>query len=141
MEDWLKRTREMQTTSFGADPSTLEGDALADFVIWNHTALIDELSEFLGEIRWKPWAKGDRGQVNRSAAIGELIDVGHFLANLAVAMGCTDEEWNERYQEKMRINRQRQLDGYDARNKCATCGRALDDPSVMCTATNCAATI
>ena len=133
---WLEETRILQIDAYDADPALLKGDELADFVVWNHTALIDELSEFLAEVQWKPWSKV-RGGVNRDAAIGELIDVAHFLANLAVAMGCTDEEWEYRYKEKMALNAKRQRDGYDNSNKCKQCKRALDDTSVTCTTTRC----
>jgi len=46
-----------------------------------------------------------------SAMIDELVDVAHFVANLATAAGCTDEEWTRRYQAKMQINRDRQASG------------------------------
>lgn len=135
---WLKETRKLQTRSFGVDPTELRGDALADFVIWNHTALIDELSEALAEIRWKPWV-AERGELDRDAFIGELVDAAHFLANMAVAAGCTDSEWRRRYRRKRRLNAKRQREGYDGRNKCQGCGRALDDPAVRCTTERCAA--
>ena len=134
--NWLEETRKLQISAYGADPGALEGEALADFILWNHTALVDEMSEFLGEVQWKPWAK-PRGGANKDAAIGELIDVAHFLANLAVAMGCTDEEWVSRYKAKMEINRTRQLNGYDNANKCKKCRRALDDVAVKCTTEKC----
>lgn len=133
---WLEATRELQISAYGTDPGTLEGDALADFVIWNNVALADEMAEFMGEIQWKPWAK-PRGGANRDAAIGELIDVAHFLANLAVAMGCTDLEWEARYRAKMEINAARQRKGYDNQNKCPKCRRALDDVAVKCTPERC----
>ena len=134
--NWLEETRKLQIASYGADPSFLEDAALADFVIWNCVALSDEVSEFLGEVQWKPWAK-TRGGVNRDAAIGELVDVAHFLANLAVAMGCTDEEWERRYRAKMELNAKRQRDGYNNENKCQVCKRALDDIAVKCTKDAC----
>jgi len=134
--NWLEETRKLQISAYGADPSELEGGALADFVIWNNVALADEMSEFLGEIQWKPWSK-IRGGANRDAAIGELIDAAHFLANLAVAMGCTDEEWIARYKAKMEVNAKRQRDGYDNTNKCPKCRRALDDTAVKCTLERC----
>ena len=69
--------------------------------------------------------------------LGELIDVAHFLANLAVAMGCSDEEWETRYRGKMSLNAARQRDGYDNSNKCSNCRRALDDAAVRCTTERC----
>lgn len=103
----------------------------------NYTALVVELSEFLGEVGWKDWAT-PRGWVNREAAVGELVDVGHFLANILCALGVTDEEWQARYQDKQEVNRQRQRDGYDGvTGKCARCRRSFDDSGVSCTPDAC----
>jgi dimeric dUTPase (all-alpha-NTP-PPase superfamily) len=135
--EWLETTRQLQIKSYGTDPITLSGDKLANFWIWNHTAAIDELSEFLNEVTWKPWST-QRGTFNRDAAIGELVDCAHFIANLAVSLGCTDGEWESRYQAKQLLNAKRQQDGYDGKNKCPNCKRALDDPGVQCTPDECA---
>lgn len=130
--EWFESTRDLQENSFGMDYSALEGEALGEYITWNHTALIDELGEFLKEVQWKPWAK-DRGKVfNRDAAVGELVDAAHFLANLACALGTTDEEWESRYQEKQRRNAARQAEkgGYDSKaTKCPGCARELDKPN------------
>lgn len=114
MEDvweWLQSTRELQETSYGIDYDELTGDELADYISWNATALTVELGEFMQECGWKPWAH-PRGWVNRDEAADELVDIGHFLANLACAIGMTDEEWQKRYRRKQGINAQRQRDGY-----------------------------
>jgi hypothetical protein len=134
--NWLEETLDLQRTAFKIDPPALEGDEFADYVIWNHTAAVAELTEFLEENNWKPWSS-IRGRGDRDAAIGELIDVQHFIANLLVALDCTDEEYEVRYQMKMQVNRNRQKDGYDGQNKCPRCRRALDDAGVLCTPTNC----
>lgn len=135
--NWLESTANLQAESFGIDVTSIKGEDFAEYAIWNTLAAIDELTEFLGEVKWKPWVSSGRGSANRDAAVGELIDVSHFIANLAVALGCTDDEWVLRYQEKQEINRQRQRDGYTGLNKCSQCKRALDDPSVSCTSTVC----
>lgn len=92
-----------------------------------------ELSEFMQEVGWKPWAT-PRGWVNRDAAVGELVDVAHFLANLLCALDVTDAEWQHAYRTKQEVNRQRQRSGtYDGvSGKCYACRRAYDDPSVKC---------
>lgn len=133
---WLDETRALQREAFGVDPWSLDGELLADYVTWNVAALTAEVGEFLNEVAWKPWST-DRGPGNRDAAVSELIDVAHFLANLACVLQCTDEEWERKYHEKMSINRKRQADGYDNSNKCNKCKRALDDASVRCTQTLC----
>jgi hypothetical protein len=106
-------------------------DELADYVTENHSAAVVELSEFMQEVGWKPWAT-PRGWVNRDAAIGELVDVAHFLANLLCALDVSDVEWQARYRAKQEVNRRRQRDGYSGRAKCEVCGRAFDDVDVTC---------
>lgn len=129
---WLETTRRLQEESFDVHYDSMTGHELADYVTYNSAALSCELGEFLQEIGWKPWAN-PRGWVNREKALGEAVDIGHFLANLLCAIGVTDEEWETAYRVKQQINRERQQNGYDARNKCPTCGRAYDDVGVGCT--------
>jgi dUTPase len=129
---WLASTRKLQVTAFGEDFTRMEedGDYRADYALMNAYALVDEVSEAMAEIAWKPWAK-DRGTVNRDAMVGELIDVAHFLANLLTMLRVTDLEWEEKYQEKQERNRQRQktAGGYDTRqDKCPVCHREIDKP-------------
>lgn len=129
---WLESTRTLQEDYFGRDFTSQDPDEFADAIVMNHSALVVELSEFMAEVGWKDWTT-PRGWVNRDAAVGELVDVGHFLANLLVRLNVTDEEWESRYQEKQEINRRRMSTGtYDGRNKCWNCGRAYDDPTTPC---------
>lgn len=124
---WLKSTRELQEDHYGVNFREMDGEVRADYVTWNATALTAELGEFLNEVGWKPWAKG-RGWVNREEAVGELVDVAHFLGNLLCALGVSDEEWEKRYQDKQQVNRDRMESGtYDGRSTKCGCGRALDD--------------
>lgn len=129
---WLESTLDLQMRSFGYDfPMT--GEELGDFVRTNTTAIVAELGEALKEIGWKPWSVG-QGYVNREAYLGELVDAGHFLANLLVAVGITDDEWEAAYRRKQLVNRDRQAAGYDTRvAKCPACGRAYDDTATDCT--------
>lgn len=127
---WLRETKKLQQRAYGVDPSKLRGAELADFVVWNHTALIKELSEFLDEVTWKPWVHTDRGTVNRDQAIEELVDVAHFLGNLAVAMGCDDPEWTRRYRRKIHLNAERRRSGYTGR--CLRCKQVHNDVTAKC---------
>lgn len=132
---WLASTRELQEKYFNVNYDELakDPDLLADAIVWNHTALIVELSEFMQEVGWKNWST-PRGWVNRDAALGELVDAAHFLANILNVLGVTDEEWERRYRAKQEINRNRQRGGYDARTgKCPGCHRSYDDIGVGCT--------
>lgn len=135
MDDWLEKTRELQIGSYGTDPSKLDGDEQADYIRWNHTAAVVELSEMLEETRWKPWvARGPNDAVipNKAAYIKEAVDAAHFIANMLVAGGVSTQEFWDAYRAKMEVNRQRQLreGGYQSRkgvDKCIACGRSFDD--------------
>lgn len=99
----------------------------------NYAAISVELAEFMQEVGWKDWAS-PRGWVNRTRAVGELVDVGHFLANLLCALDVTDQEWEDAYRAKQEVNRRRQRDGYDGvSGKCPVCRRSYDDADVSCT--------
>lgn len=52
--------------------------------------------------------------MNRERVLDELVDVLHFVANMLVAIGVTDDEFEAAYQQKQAVNRQRQLDRYVA---------------------------
>lgn len=75
-----------------------------------------ELAEASREFSWKSWAR-DVPFYRRDRILAELVDVAHFIANMLVAMGVTDEEWEEAYRAKQEENRRRQRDGYTARKE------------------------
>ncbi len=123
---WLESTRQLQEEFYGAI-YPVKGEALADYVTINHSALVLEASELLSEFGWKPWAQ-PRGWVNRENALKEAVDVAHFLGNILSAIGVTDDEWERAYQAKQEVNRQRQREGYDGvTGKCPGCKRSYDD--------------
>lgn len=109
---WLKSTLELQTKTYGYDFDRLsENEAKqADYIFWNVFAAQQELAESAVEFSWKPWAKDDPF-VNSERIIEEMVDVCHFVANILVALGVTDEEWALRYQQKQAKNRNRVASG------------------------------
>lgn len=129
----MASTKTLQEEYFNREFPITDPDELADYVTMNHSAAVIELSEFMQEVGWKDWA-APRGWVNRDAAVRELIDVAHFVANLLCALDVSDAEWEYLYRAKQEVNRQRQRSGtYDGvSNKCPRCYRAYDDPDVLC---------
>ena len=134
--DWLKETRKLQEEAYGFDYLEFNDDAaLIAYIKDNWIADIAESAELLDEVTWKPWAR-DTPRVNRQLVLKEAIDKLHFIANIITACGFTDEELDEQYSAKMRLNRERQLrkGGYTTRgldaDKCLSCRRALDDVGV-----------
>lgn len=108
---WLASTIELQRTAYGIDPPALTGDERADYVLMNLWAAVDELGEFSHHVAWKPWATGRGNILNWDAAVDELVDVAHFIANLACVLGVDDEIWERRYQVKQDRNAARMASG------------------------------
>lgn len=107
---WLESTVELQRDYFnqpvGDRPIEDQAASLKD----NAFALIVELAEMAVEYKWKHWSV-DAPYVNRDRVLKEAVDVGHFLANMLVAIGVTDDEWEQAYQAKQQINRERMASG------------------------------
>lgn len=109
---WLESTVELQRDFFGFDWEKIGRgpEAVAASLKDNSFAIMVELAEASIEYSWKHWAT-DVAFVKRDRAVKELVDVGHFLANMLIALEVTDEEWEKLYQEKQEINRQRAASG------------------------------
>lgn len=108
---WLETTAALQREAFGFDPEYASNEMFGEYWTYNAWALVDELSEAMDNLHWKPWDVM-RGLVrNRDAAVGELVDAAHFLANIAVSLKVTDDEWEERYRAKQGRNAARAASG------------------------------
>lgn len=114
----------------GKDPRDFEGEQLMEFLRWNVLALEDELHEALNECGWKPWATSRH--VNRDLFVKEMVDAWHFFMNLLLAISPgrlpidIAEEFAQLYEEKNRINAERQKAGYDGiSGKCRNCSKDL----------------
>lgn len=73
-------------------------------------AAIKEMTEFLDEFPWKTWKKNQ--SLNVDKAKDELIDVLHFIFELAILLDMTPDELYSRYVKKNEINIERQNKGY-----------------------------
>jgi len=127
--EWLTSTHELQVKSFGQVPEELKGDELKHWFQMNVLAATDELHEFLNEVPWKMWATNL--EINRDAAIGEIVDAMHFVGNLLATLSCTGEELTLRYREKQMRNAKRMLEGYTGLDKCPHCHRDLGESRCM----------
>lgn len=133
-DDKLKRMFDRQfyleTKVYSNDLPDMTQKERLEYIRWNVLAVEDEVHEALGETGWKPWTTSDH--INRDAYCNEIIDTWHFLMNLALVVGMTEEEFFTRYMAKTDLNAKRQNEGYDGLNKCPKCKRALDDSAVKC---------
>lgn len=134
-DSWLRRTKDLQENVYYIDYKEMSGDSdanirrLVEYMRWNMLAIDDELAEMRQAISWKPW-QHDKPYADREEIIKEAVDVLHFVANIIVAAGGTDEQLNKFYLEKMKKNKERQERGYKVKEigvKCQICSRAIDD--------------
>jgi hypothetical protein len=135
---WLEKTRQLQSDVYNVDYPTLLSDTpeglntLIEYIRWNMLAIDDELAEVRKAISWKPWQHDDP-YADRKEIVKECVDVLHFVANILCAAGATDEELDAEYLAKMQKNADRQRNGYrvlDSGMKCTRCFRAMDDYDV-----------
>jgi dimeric dUTPase (all-alpha-NTP-PPase superfamily) len=113
---WLESTRRLQAEAYGIVFEETDVAHQAESIKDNVLPLMVEAGELLNNVSWKYWAH-DEPFVDRAKVLKEAVDIGHFLANILIAISATDEEWEEAYQRKQTINRMRQLDGYTVRDK------------------------
>ena len=137
-EGWLRKTRDLQKNVYFIEFDEMAGDdprrirKLVEYMRWNMLAIDDELAEMRQAISWKPW-QHDEPYADREEIVKEAVDVLHFVANIIVAAGGTDEVLDRLYLEKMEKNKKRQLEGYLVKSKgvkCSLCYRAIDDVGV-----------
>lgn len=111
---WLAATKELQEKVykyvFDKDDALNFPELVSKYLDWNTTAAVQELAEMRIEFSWKPWAKDDPF-VNPIRVRNELIDALHFIGNMLVACGVTDEELWTAYRQKQEINRARAASG------------------------------
>lgn len=123
--------------SLGYDFANATEEERVAYVKEMYVAAVQELGEALNETTWKSWTTAP-AHVSTEAFISELVDAWHFIMNMlliALPAASPDEvalTFKVMYDGKMAINRRRQQEGYDGKNKCPTCRRALDDPAVQC---------
>ena len=77
----------------------------------NLVYIIDECTEILDWINWKPW-KRTRKEVNVEEVKYEIIDILHFWVNLCLIWGIDVDDVYRYYFHKQRINVKRQDTGY-----------------------------
>ena len=113
---WLGSTVDLQRRAYGHDAAKLDTAGRARSIRENVLPLIVESTELLDNVSWKYWAH-DEPFVRRDEVLKEAVDIGHFLGNILVDAGITDEEYWAAYREKQAINLERQIRGYAVREK------------------------
>ena len=125
--DWLSSTRRLQEVAYDSFYEKYDADERRDSMMMNLLAIHTEVDELAQEVGWKPWAE-PHGWINRQQALGEIVDIMHFVGNMLTHLNATGEELTAAYKAKQHKNLQRQLEGYDGiKDKCLVCRRELQE--------------
>ena len=108
----LRVQTERQFVLEGQHPAELPRDRWCDYIRTNVLGLLDEAHEVLAETGWKPWKKQNYGEVDFDKFVAELSDVLVFVANLAIAVGATEEDVARALAVTYEKNRRRLEEGY-----------------------------
>lgn len=78
-------------------------------------ALSQELAELIDSVPWKWWAKYQK--FDEQNAKVEIIDMFHFLISLAQTVGLTADDVFAVYEQKNKVNHNRQDSGYSKKDE------------------------
>jgi len=114
---WLESTVALQRDAYDHDWEAIgrTDRRVSRSIKDNLWAAVVEIGEVAREFSWKSWSAG-KPFVNRRRVLEEVVDVLHFLANVLIALGVSDDELEREYQRKQEVNRERQRAGYVARS-------------------------
>lgn len=77
------------------------------------TALVGEIGEVLqADKNWKCWKRTKDLEVDNEALLDEVVDVFHFVINMALYLGFDSEDIKRKFFEKNKINFERQKNNY-----------------------------
>ncbi len=72
-------------------------------------ALQMEVAEFIAGLNWKPWK--NKKDLDVEYLKEELVDMLHFWTELCIYLGLSPKEVVEKYMEKNKENKRRQIEG------------------------------
>lgn len=110
-DKWLAHTKHVQQEVFGYNFDTMTTVEKTEYLKNMVFAAEREIDEITREFSWKPWAH-DEPFINAIRILAEVVDALHFLANILVSLGFTDQDLWKAYCAKAEINAERQLEGY-----------------------------
>ncbi len=99
----------------GVDTETLPTDQKTKWVLNYCRAMQQEIAELTDSVPWKWWAKYQVLDLQNARV--EVVDLFHFLISLAQTLDMSAEDVFALYQDKHRVNHQRQDSGYTSKNE------------------------
>jgi dimeric dUTPase (all-alpha-NTP-PPase superfamily) len=94
----------------GVNPPEMNEAEQTQWVLNYTRAASQELAELVDSVPWKWWAKYQKFDLQNARV--EVVDLFHFLISLAQVLGMDAKDVHDLYNQKNKLNFQRQDSGY-----------------------------
>lgn len=113
--DELFRLQAELNKKIGVDTLNMPEQKRPEWILNYCRALSQEIAELTDSVPWKWWAKYQK--FDRQNAKVEVVDMFHFLISLAQVLGMSATDVFNAYQQKHKVNVERQNSGYTVKNE------------------------
>jgi len=114
LEELFKLQGELNR-KIGIDTLSVPEGKKPEWILNYCRALSQEIAELTDSVPWKWWAKYQT--FDKQNARVEVVDMFHFLISLAQVLDMSAEEVFNTYQQKHKVNVERQDSGYKVKNE------------------------
>lgn len=118
MTDMLEELFKLQgelNRKIGIDTISVPEQKKPEWILNYCRALSQEIAELTDSVPWKWWAKYQA--FDEQNARVEVVDMFHFLISLAQVLDMSARDIFDAYQQKHRVNVERQNSGYTVKNE------------------------
>ncbi|MCC5848377.1 MAG: dUTPase [Verrucomicrobia bacterium] len=99
----------------GVNPGEMDEAERIQWVLNYTRATSQELAELVDSVPWKWWAKYQKFDLQNARV--EVVDLFHFLISLAQVLGMDAKDVHDLYNQKNKVNFQRQDSGYATKDE------------------------
>ena len=114
LEELFKLQGELNK-KIGIDTLSVPEGKKPEWILNYCRALSQEIAELTDSVPWKWWAKYQT--FDKQNARVEVVDMFHFLISLAQVLDMSAKDVFDAYQQKHKVNVERQNSGYSVKNE------------------------
>jgi dimeric dUTPase (all-alpha-NTP-PPase superfamily) len=114
LEELFKLQGELNN-KIGIDTLNVPEGKKPEWILNYNRALSQEIAELTDSVPWKWWAKYQT--FDKQNARVEVVDMFHFLISLAQVLDMSAKDVFDAYQQKHKVNVERQNSGYKVKNE------------------------
>jgi len=99
----------------GVKPDEMNEEEKIKWILNYTRAASQEMAELIDSVPWKWWAKYQ--EFDEQNAKVEVVDLFHFIISLAQVLGMDAQDVHDLYNQKNKVNFQRQDSGYAVKDE------------------------